>query len=83
MGNPLVSCIVPMYNSQRTICDCLDSIVKIDYLPLEVLIVDDGSTDQSLEFVQEFVSREKHPGLEFSILLHCKNREFLHQEILH
>ena len=74
MGNPLVSCIVPMYNSQRTICECLQSIVKIDYSPLEVLIVDDGSTDQSLEFVQEFVSREKHPGLEFSILLHRKNR---------
>ena len=41
MGKSLVSCIVPMYNSQRTICECLQSIVKIDHSPLEVLIVDD------------------------------------------
>ena len=73
MGKSLVSCIVPMYNSQRTICECLQSIVKIDYSPLEVLIVDDGSTDQSLEIVQEFISKEKHPGIEFSILAHQNN----------
>jgi len=74
MGNPIVSCIVPMYNSQRTICECLQSIVKIDCSPLEVLIVDDGSTDQSLELVQEFISMEHRPGIEFSILVHQKNR---------
>ena len=73
MGNTLVSCIVPMYNSQRTICDCLDSIVKIDYLPLEVLIVDDGSTDQSLELVRAFTCKKHRPGIEFSILAYEKN----------
>ena len=35
--------------------------------------MDDGSTDQSLEIVHEFISKEKHPGIEFSILAHQNN----------
>ena len=48
MKHSLVSCIVPMYNAENTILECLQSLVAVDYRSLEVILVDDGSTDQSL-----------------------------------
>lgn len=50
----VVSVIVPVYNAQETIERCLSSILEQTYPALEVLVVDDGSTDQSLALVREF-----------------------------
>jgi len=44
----LVSVIVPVYNAEKTIESCIGSILNQTYRELEVLAVDDGSTDQSL-----------------------------------
>ena len=43
----LISVIVPVYNVEAYLEDCLDSIAAQTYAPLEVIIVDDGSTDSS------------------------------------
>ena len=53
---PLVSVIVPMYNSAPYIREALGSIVASTYRPLEVVVVDDGSTDTSLAESKAFAA---------------------------
>ena len=43
--SPLVSVIVPVYNGEKYITEAIDSIIQQEYLPLEIIVVDDGSTD--------------------------------------
>ena len=45
IDRPLVSCIVPVFNGERYLGEALDSILKQTYRPLEIIVVDDGSTD--------------------------------------
>ena len=50
----LVSAIIPVYNEQKDISDCLDSLEKQTYKPIEVIVVDDGSTDKTLDILSSF-----------------------------
>ena len=47
MRKPLISIIVPVYNVERYLNKCLDSIIHQTYNNLEIVLVDDGSTDWS------------------------------------
>lgn len=49
MARPLVSCIVPAYNSERYLREALDSILAQRYWPIEVIVADGGSTDATAE----------------------------------
>lgn len=51
---PLVSILVPAYNEAETIVAALDSLVQLDYPCYEVVLVDDGSTDATLELARAF-----------------------------
>ena len=51
---PLVSVVVPAYNAQRTLARTLRSVLAQSYTNLEVLVVDDGSTDATREIAEEF-----------------------------
>lgn len=44
---PLISVIVPVYNVERYLDQCMDSLVRQSYINLEIVVVDDGSTDSS------------------------------------
>ena len=44
---PLISIIVPVYNVEDYIEECLESLVKQTYKNLEIILIDDGSTDNS------------------------------------
>src|SRR3954468_24622008 len=53
--NGLVSVIVPIYNVEPFLRDCLDSLRAQTYTDLEVIMVDDGSTDGCAAIAEEFV----------------------------
>jgi glycosyltransferase involved in cell wall biosynthesis len=50
----LISCIVPVFNGERYLREALDSILAQTYRPLEIIVVDDGSTDGSAEVVASY-----------------------------
>lgn len=55
---PLISVIVPIYNSEEYLTECLDSIVKQTYQNLEIILVDDGSDDGSCSICDEYSLRD-------------------------
>ena len=57
MDNIKVSIIVPVYNSAEYIGSTLDSIINQDFKSFEVIVIDDGSTDNSLEIIEEKLSK--------------------------
>lgn len=54
MQQPLVSVIVPCYNHDKYIGDCISSILKQTYHNIELIIIDDGSKDDSVEKIRAF-----------------------------
>ncbi len=56
--NLLVTIIVPVYNIEKYICTCLDSIIGQTYKNLEVIIIDDGSTDNSGKICDKYVLKD-------------------------
>ena len=52
---PLISVIVPVYNVEQYLRQCIESILKQSYREIEVLLINDGSTDSSGIICQEFV----------------------------
>lgn len=57
-GCPKLSVIVPVYNTGRYVRDCIDSILGQSYRNFELIIVDDGSTDSSLQICREYESSD-------------------------
>lgn len=53
--NPLVSIIIPTYNRAHLICETLDSILAQTYQNWECIIIDDGSTDNTVEVLQKYL----------------------------
>ena len=62
MDNIKVSVIVPVFNSSQYIGATLDSIINQDFDSFEVIIIDDGSSDNSLEIVNEKLSASNIPN---------------------
>lgn len=57
--NPLVSVIIPAFNASAHIGRALDSVVAQDYSPIEILVVDDGSTDCTAAIVKNNVPKAR------------------------
>ena len=57
-SSPLISIIVPVYNVKDYLADCLESLVAQTYDSIEIIVVDDGSTDGSSILLDEFAQRD-------------------------
>ena len=58
MTSPKISIIVAVYNAEKTISKCLDSISSQTLGDFEVVMVDDGSSDGSAEMIDKYASRD-------------------------
>ena len=58
-NNPLVSILVPVYNVEAYLPQCLDSLVGQTYPHLQIVLIDDGSTDGSWRVMQEYAARDE------------------------
>ena len=69
MDQPLVSILTPTYNHARYISECIESVLQQDYQNWELIVIDDGSTDETATFADSYrdfrvkVLREKHRGI--------------------
>jgi glycosyltransferase involved in cell wall biosynthesis len=66
MSDPLVSVVIPAFNRERFVAEALESVVAQEYRPIEVIVVDDGSTDATAEVAGTFsdvvVIRQENRG---------------------
>src|SRR6187551_3225701 len=58
MSEPLVSILMPLYNSQAYVAEAIESVCKENYANIELLICDDASTDDSLAIARDCAARE-------------------------
>lgn len=74
--NPLISMIVPVYNIKKYLARCIDSIRNQTYQNMEVILIDDGSSDGSAEICDKFakvderitVIHQKNSGLSSALI---------------
>lgn len=51
---PKISVIVPVFNAEAYLAQCLQSIINQSYINLDIVVINDGSTDKSVEIIKEF-----------------------------
>lgn len=59
MDQPLISVIVPVYNTKEYLSRCVESLLAQTYSPMEILLVDDGSSDGSEQLCDEFAAKDE------------------------
>lgn len=57
--NPKISIIIPIYNTEKYLPHCLDSILKQTYENFELILIDDGSTDNSNKIADDYAKKDK------------------------
>lgn len=57
-GTPTFSIIIPVYNNECFLCECVDSVLAQTYNDFELILVDDGSTDRSGEICDEYAEKD-------------------------
>lgn len=71
MQKLIVSIVIPSYNRRSFLNPCLESLTKQTFPRFEVIIVDDGSTDDTIEFLTEF--KKGHPDFQLRWFVHEEN----------
>ena len=57
--NPLVSVVIPVYNVENYLRQCMDSVVNQTYSNLEIVCVNDGSPDRSIDILRDYEQKDK------------------------
>ena len=68
---PLVSIIIPCYNTEKFISKALTSIQNQSYQNIEVIIIDDGSTDNSVIICENFIQTDKRFSIGAGVYCWC------------
>lgn len=58
MNGPKISILVPCYNVEKYLRQCLDSVVSQTLRDIEIIVINDGSTDGTLDIIREYASRD-------------------------
>lgn len=58
LNNPLISIIIPVYNTSKYLTRCLESIIKQTYQNIEIICIDDGSTDNSFKIIKKYATKD-------------------------
>jgi glycosyltransferase involved in cell wall biosynthesis len=58
MSTPKVSVVIPCYNVEKYLRQCLDSVVNQTLKELEIICVNDGSTDSTLDIIKEYAAKD-------------------------
>ncbi len=66
----LVSVIIPVYNAEKYLPDCLNSVRAQTLKEIEIICVDDGSTDGSADLLKEYAGKDSR-----FIILHQENQD--------
>ncbi len=59
MSKLLISVIIPTFQHAKTLCSCIDSILKQDYSNIEIIVVNDGSIDDTLNILESYKEKIK------------------------
>ncbi|EHR2533977.1 glycosyltransferase family 2 protein, partial [Campylobacter jejuni] len=59
MQQPLVSVIIPIYNVEKYLRECLDSVVNQTLREIEIILINDGSTDNCGKICDEYATKDK------------------------
>ena len=70
MNNPKISIIVPVYNTEKYLARCIESITSQTYRNFELIAVNDGSTDNSIELLENIAKKDER----VIIINHEKNK---------
>lgn len=71
---PLASVVVCVYNRPLEIAQCLRSLLNQDYRPLEIVVVDDASSDDTPSIIEEFKEQAHNAGVLMTVVRNPKNR---------
>ena len=71
--NPLVSIIIPCFNGESTIQRAIQSVINQNYRPIQLIVINDGSTDHSLNIIESTKKTIALSGIEM-VLINQKNR---------
>ena len=67
-NHALISVIIPVYNVEQYLCECVDSVINQTYKNLEIILVDDGSTDSSGKICDDYAHKDERISV-----IHQKN----------
>ena len=56
--NPKISVIIPVYNTEEYLRECLNSVINQTLKEIEIILIDDGSTDNSGKICEEYASKD-------------------------
>lgn len=57
---PLISIIIPVYNTEYYLSECLDSVLELDKFKTEIIIINDGSTDNSIKIINQYQNKNSN-----------------------